>query len=291
MDVHLGSLIFVFVAALVTALATGLGALPFAFFHLKARHWLGVANAIAAGVMLGASISLLVEGARDSIARTAIGAAIGGVFVYVVRLVLTRVGEPDLSKLSGANARKALLIIAVMTAHSTAEGFGVGSAFGDGGPFGVVIAIAIAIHNIPEGLAISLVLVPKGTSVRTAAGWSVFSSLPQPLLAVPSFLFVEEFHALLPAGLGFAAGAMIWMAARELLPEAVEQAPKRKVAAVVVAAAAAMFTFQFLLVSRRTSVRMPGRLERARPAASRSRRRRHESERGCSLGVDVARAQ
>ena len=248
MDVSVGSVIFVFVAALATAAATGLGALPFAFVDLKGKRWLGLANGIAAGVMFGASASLLVEGAADSITRTAIGAALGVSFVYVVRFAIKRGVEPDVSQLSGANANKALLIVAVMTAHSTAEGFGVGSAFGGGGIFGVVIAVAIAIHNIPEGLAISLVLVPKGASVRSAAGWSIFSSLPQPLLAVPSFLFVEQFRALLPAGLGFAAGAMIWMAARELLPEAVEDAPMRQVAGAVAAAFIAMFTFQFLLI-------------------------------------------
>jgi hypothetical protein len=104
------------------------------------------------------------------------------------------------------------------------------------------------IHTpVLEGLAISLVFVPKGARVRSAAGWSVFSSLPLPLLTLPSFLFVEEF-ALLPAGLGFAAGAMIWMLARELLPEAVGQAPKREVLGVAVVASAAMFTFQFPLL-------------------------------------------
>jgi zinc transporter, ZIP family len=83
--------------------------------------------------------------------------------------------------------------------------------------------------------------------VRSAAWWSVFPSLPQPLLAVPSFLFVEEFKALLPVGLGFAAGAMIWMLGRELVPQALTQAPKGRVLGVVVAASAAMFMVQFLL--------------------------------------------
>jgi ZIP family zinc transporter len=103
------------------------------------------------------------------------------------------------------------------------------------------------VHNIPEGLAISLVLVPRGASVGAAAGWSVFSSLPQPLLAVPAFLFVESFTSILPVGLGFAAGAMVWMVLGELLPEALETAPARVVALAGGTAFVLMLGFQLLL--------------------------------------------
>jgi zinc transporter ZupT len=234
----------VFAAALATALATGLGALPLALTHRDIHRWLGPANAVACGVMLGASASLLLEGLSRSGSRTAIGAATGVAFVV---LAYRFVGESDvlhIGTLRGADARKALLIVGVMTAHSAAEGIGVGAAFGDAGALGVLVAIAIAVQNIPEGLAISLVLVPRGTSVRSAAGWSVFSSLPQPLLAVPAFLFVEQFTALLPAGLGFAAGAMVWMVARDLLPEALAQGPRRAVIADTLIAFALMLAIQ-----------------------------------------------
>ena len=55
--------LFVFVAALVTALATGLGALPFLLVHRPKRRWLGLANALASGFMIGASAGLAYEGA------------------------------------------------------------------------------------------------------------------------------------------------------------------------------------------------------------------------------------
>lgn len=59
---------------------------------------------------------------------------------------------------------------------------------------GVLVTLAIGLHNIPEGLAVATVLVARGVSPRQALWWSLFTSLPQPLLAVPSFMFVEAFQ-------------------------------------------------------------------------------------------------
>ena len=199
--------------------------------------------------MLGASASLLIEGARQGLPRVVLGSMLGAAFVRVMQRALARVGTPDVGQLSGSDARKAVLIIAVMTAHSAAEGVGVGAAFGGGDALGWAIAVAIAIHNIPEGLAISLVMVPRGTRVRNAAAWSIFTSLPQPLLAVPAFLFVEQFRAILPIGLGFAAGAMIWMVWRELLPETARQMPRRVLVGYSGTAFVAMLAFQTYLLA------------------------------------------
>jgi zinc transporter ZupT len=239
----------VFIAALLTALATGLGALPLLFARASGRNALGIANAVASGVMLGASVSLTLEAIDRSGATTVVGVVAGVVFIIVVsRFLHAPHREFELGSLRGEDAVKALLIVAVMTVHSVAEGVGVGAAFGGGETLGILIAVAIAVHNIPEGLAISLVLVPRGTSVRAAAGWSIFSSLPQPLLAVPAFLFVDAFEGVLPAALGFAAGAMAWMVARELLPEALAQTSVRTVAATAIASFAAMLVFQAILL-------------------------------------------
>jgi zinc transporter, ZIP family len=240
--------VLVFLLALLTAVATGLGALPFAFAKHPTRRWLGASNAVAAGLMLAASFGLLYEGVNYDLFRTLAGALLGLGFIVAARRLLRQDEHPAVfAGMGGLDARKGLLIVGVMTVHSFTEGISIGVSFGGGQALGLFISVALAVHNIPEGLAISLVLVPRGVSVARAAWWSVFSSLPQPLMAVPAFLFVELFRPLLPYGLGFAAGAMIWMVFSELVPDALEEASSDLVAVVLTASVVAMVAFQVLI--------------------------------------------
>jgi zinc transporter ZupT len=233
----------VFFYGLITAAATGLGALPFLFMRRVSPHQVALANALASGLMLGASSGLLLEGARYGIRQTVVGGALGVAFILVgERLLAGR--EVEFGAIRGAGARKILLILAVMTLHSFSEGVAVGVAFGGGAKLATLITLAIAVHNIPEGLAISAVMRPQGSSITACAGWSVFSSLPQPLMAVPAFLFVDAFAPVLPYGLGFAAGAMVFMVFLELLPEAYENASATAVGLWVSSALGAMVLFQ-----------------------------------------------
>jgi zinc transporter, ZIP family len=238
----------VFLAALLTALATGLGAAPFFVVREVRAARLGLADAAAGGFMLAASAVLAWEGLQRGPSRTLAGVAAGVGLIAATRAYLRgREESLHLGALRGADALKAVTIVAVMTVHSLTEGVGVGVSFGGGAELGVFITTAIAVHNIPEGLAISLVLVPRGTRPLAAAGWSVFSSLPQPLLAVPAFLFVEALRPFLPVGFGFAAGAMTWLVISELLPAARATASTRAVAAVGVASFAVMTVLQVAL--------------------------------------------
>jgi len=237
-------------AALATALATGLGAIPFLFVSSMSRRWVGISNAAAAGFMLSASGALLLEGLVRGPVRVIAGAAVGMIFIAATGRVVGRYDQLRFGQLQAADAKKAILIVAVMTVHSFSEGVGVGVSYGGGTALGVFITLAIAIHNIPEGLAISLVLVPRGTPVLAAAGWSVFTSLPQPLVAAPAYLFVETFRPILPAGFGFAAGAMIWLVFAELIPDARAEMRPRAFTAWLGGSFVGMSLLQFALLAR-----------------------------------------
>jgi zinc transporter ZupT len=241
----------VFAAAMLTALATGLGALPFLFMRDISGWWLSIANGAAAGLMLGASHNLIAEGTKLDVGLVLLGMLIGLAAIVLANLLIKRRQAPQIADLRGANAVKALLLLGVMTAHSFAEGVGVGVAFGGAGELGLFITTAIAIHNIPEGLAICLVLIPRGTSIVKAALWSVFTSLPQPLMAVPAFVFVSFFESFLPLGLGLAAGAMIWMVFSELIPDALKGASSSSIGIAVVLAMTGLWAFQHFVLDLR----------------------------------------
>ena len=238
--------VVVFLFGLVTALATGLGALPFVFLRHADRRAVARAEAAAAGLMVVASWGLIQEGLQLDQQATFWGAVIGGLGLALARAAI---GDRELhfGQMTGRGARQALLLLAVMTAHSFSEGVAVGVAFGGGERLATFITLAIALHNVPEGLAISAVLRARGESVARCAFWSVFSSLPQPLMSVPAFLFVEAFRVALPWGLGFAGGAMLWMVAAEIVPDARRSLALPELLGWGAVAAAGMAAFQVFL--------------------------------------------
>lgn len=218
---------------LAMAAATGLGAIPFFFVELDPQ-WEGICNGMAAGVMLAASFDLIQEG-RDhgsSGNMVVMGILAGAIFIWLCKKILEQYGEVSMLDIKGADATKVILVVGIMTLHSFGEGSGVGVSFAGskGVTQGLLITLAIAVHNIPEGLAVSMVLASRGVSPQNAMLWSVITSLPQPIVAVPSFICADVFNKFLPFCTGFAAGCMIWMVIAEVLPDAFKESSPSHVA-------------------------------------------------------------
>jgi zinc transporter ZupT len=243
----------VFVLTLLMASMTGLGSVPF-FLLPKGEKlsplYAGLANAIACGVMLAASFDMVHEGQPHGPGLVVFGLFCGATFIAFLQKILRAHEDVSFANLVGADARKTLLVVGIMTAHSFGEGSGVGVSFSGvhGWAQGCLVTFAIGVHNVPEGLAVSTVLASKGVKPMQCLFWSIVSSLPQTVTAVPSFLFVETFTSLMPFGVGFSAGCMIWIVFAELLPDAFEGAEDaRAVATAATMSAAALEGFRMAM--------------------------------------------
>ncbi|KAJ4885967.1 putative zinc transporter [Raphanus sativus] len=237
---------------LAMAAATGLGAVPFFFVELDPQ-WAGICNGMAAGVMLAASFDLVKEGQEHGGSGNWVvtGILAGGLFIWLCKQFLEQYGEVSMLDIKGADAAKVVLVIGIMTLHSFGEGSGVGVSFAGSKGFsqGLLITLAIAVHNIPEGLAVSMVLTSRGVSPQNAMLWSIITSLPQPLVAVPAFLCADAFSKFLPFCTGFAAGCMVWMVIAEVLPDAFKEASPSQVASAATISVASMEAFSTLFES------------------------------------------
>jgi zinc transporter, ZIP family len=217
-----------FLAAVATMLATGLGAIPVLFTRGLPERVLGAGYALAGGMMVSVSFfDLVLPGIQSGQPwQLAVGFLAGALFFWLGDRFLED-KDWSVAGLHGAGGRRALLILATMFVHSFPEGVAIGVGYASGKiDLGVFIAIAIGIHNIPEGLAISLPMAAEGVGFWRCFGYSVLSSLPQPIAVVPAVLLLTLSRALLPYGLGFAAGAMTYLVLAELLPESLEASGK-----------------------------------------------------------------
>lgn len=208
-------------AATVTMLATGIGGLPFVFVRQFPRNLARLSWSAAGGMMLSASVfNLLLPGVEDGgINAVALG-VLAGTVVFGLATRIASQADLHIHDLSGEGARRVGLVLSTMFLHSFPEGLAVGVAFGSGEPgLGILMAVAISIHNIPEGIAVSLPLRAEGVSGWKCVGWAIVSSLPQPIATIPAYLAVVAFRPLLPFAFGLAAGAMFFLVLSEMIPE------------------------------------------------------------------------
>jgi ZIP family zinc transporter len=233
--VDAGSLVFVFIAGLITALATGLGAVPFFFTDDLSQRWEVLLWGLASGIMIAASFfGLFGEGLAEGSAVLVGAGALAGVALVVVAESVIDHSDLDPRTFEQADFEKLVLILGILTVHSFPEGVAVGVSFAELNfsglalfgftvpVLGIIMTVAISVHNIPEGTAISIPLRSMGVDKWKMVWWSIFSSLPQPIGAVLAFAFVRIARPFLPFGFGFAGGAMVFLVLTEFIPEGLE---------------------------------------------------------------------
>jgi ZIP family zinc transporter len=209
-------------ATLITGLATGVGGLPALFTTEVSERALDGLLGFAAGVMLAATAFSLIVPAIElgGIWPAVFGILLGGGFLALLDRRL-----PHMHRVAGpegpsSTLQRVWLLIIAITLHNFPEGLAVGVGFG-GDRLGEAIAlmIAIALQNIPEGLAVALPLIrerwPRGKALAYATG----SGLAEPIAGLVGVAAVTLMKPLLPWGLAFAAGAMLYVVSDEIIPE------------------------------------------------------------------------
>ncbi len=214
------------IAGLGTWSLTALGSVPVLFFRSVPRRVMDGAMGVAAGVMVAASCwSLLVPALeRGGVGPAVVGVLLGAATLYAFDQVLPHLHPefPDEGRREGPPSpwRRSALLIAAITLHNLPEGLAVGVAFGGGAPGpALALAIGIGLQNLPEGLAIALPLRRDGMNRWKALWYGQLSAVVEPVAAVAGAAVVAQAGGLLPYGMAFAAGAMLYVVVEELIPE------------------------------------------------------------------------
>ncbi|MBK1688569.1 ZIP family metal transporter [Rubrivivax gelatinosus] len=224
-----------FFGGLFAALATALGALPALLRHGAEPRMRDAMLGFGAGVMLAAcSFSLIVPALA---AARAAGAGVGGSGLQVAAALLVGAGalmalerwlphdyfefaSPSAAGVIDARQLKRVwLFVAAVALHNVPEGLAIGTAFGGGLAEGQALAAGIAIQDVPEGMVIAMALRGVGYRPGFAVLLGALSGLVEPVAAVAGALLVVHAAMLLPWGLAFAAGAMLFVIGHEVVPE------------------------------------------------------------------------
>jgi len=222
---------------------TAAGAALVFFSKRFSQKYLDASLGMAAGVMIAASFWSLLAPAIDLSAADprygpalkwlppVVGFLLGAAVIWGIDKVLPHM-HPDLVVVEGIKTswqRSTLLVLAI-TLHNVPEGLAVGVAFGAAGDLAgaeraaqlgaaVALAIGIGLQNFPEGTAVALPLRREGMSRLRSFWYGQLSAVVEPVAGVVGAALVIAVSAVLPYALAFAAGAMIFVVAEELIPE------------------------------------------------------------------------
>ena len=211
-----------------TFLMTALGAATVFFFaRAVCERAQGALLGFAAGVMTAASVWSLILPAIEQTAAEGrlppfLPAAAG---IVLGALLLALLDEFTRQRGGERVTHSDFLLLSAITLHNIPEGMAVGLAFalaadGEGLAGAAALALGIGVQNFPEGAAVALPVYQAGKSKRRAFWTGVLSGAVEPLFGALVVLAAAGVHALMPWLLSFAAGAMLYVVAEELLPRA-----------------------------------------------------------------------
>jgi zinc transporter ZupT len=197
-------------------------------------------------MMMGAAYTLGAERMEAPAPPAAIGAIAGVFFIYLTHRAVGT-SELELNRLEDADPVYGYQVLMVGSLHSASEGIAIAVAMIVDLRLGIFMALAIAVHNIPEATVQTAVLRGQGVALHQAAGLAVATNFSQILMAVATYSVVSAAPAALPWVQGFAVGALVQLTLLELLPESYRQAGKTSIALATVVALGVVVLAQSLL--------------------------------------------
>ncbi len=219
----------------VAAAATAIGTLPALFARQIPPRTQDALIGFGAGVMLAASAFSLVlpgiEAARQQGAGPwAAGLTVGIAVLFGAAMIKAMdFAIPHEHFIKGPEGRsshglkRTWLFVFAICLHNLPEGLAIGVGFATSHAQGVALATGIAIQDLPEGFVVAVALIVAGYSRLRAMLVGVGSGLVEPIGAVIGASVVVAVPLLLPMGLGFAAGAMLFVVSHEIIPESHRQ--------------------------------------------------------------------
>lgn len=209
-------------ASLIAGAATILGASTVFLMRKVSDKILDAFLGFAAGVMLSASFFGLISPAIKigGIGKTAFGIFLGALFLIIMEKAVPHMHRVAGIKGPPTHFNKIALFILAMTIHNFPEGLAVGVGFGTRNiAAGIILAVGIGIQNIAEGLAAAFYLFKGKNKIMKAFLISSFTCVVEPIGGFFGISIISFGQFLIPYGLAFAAGAMLFVTAEEVIPE------------------------------------------------------------------------
>ena len=219
----------VFLTALGVGGATVFGSVIGFLFKKISHKFSDIVLAFAAGVMLAAAVLGLILPSLEYGGKFGLLITVAGIFVGAVCLSLIDKLVPHLHKMVGAdledhqgnaNISKVLLFVSAIAIHNLPEGIAAGVSFGSGNTSeALLIAGGIALQNIPEGMVIIAPMLAAGVSPKRTFLCAMLTGLVEVVGTLIGYFAVSVASAILPFALAFAGGTMLYVISDEMIPE------------------------------------------------------------------------